>query len=262
MQRRRVTADECEWSVNAGFALKIQRMPLAEAPMLSEIQYNMDVPAVLEPFAGPGANATLIKDPTWNSANPRLFGMGFDLQTDRMLVTVIGLKTSEAQMRQLGHKLFGSVPGSLVEPVAELPKQGPTLDPCVFDPATLTSLMGGTAGERMTARPSTSGSVCEYRGTLRQGLYRVTLALQFSADPLNEERIRFDDYQPAKGLGDNVYMVNWDLLEGPGNSSRGFRIGRPGGKIEMNLMVSDATFPESVAKTLINNLISRTGANL
>ncbi len=258
LQRRRVADGVCQWSVNAGFSLTIQRTPLVSAKALSQVQYNMDTAPVLESIDGPGANTMLLKDPTWDKANPRLFGMGFDLGQERILILVVGLRTSVDQMRQLGQKIADSEPGSIAAPEPAVSSQGPSLNPCVFDPAVLTSILEGRPGESLRTKPDVGGSICEYRGTLRQGRYRVTLGLQFSGDILTEQMLGRDNYEPANDFGENVYWINRDELEGPSHSSRGYRIANPNGNIEMNLMVSDPEFPEKVAKLLIENLQVRT----
>lgn len=259
LQRRRVNESECYWNVNAGFALKIKRTPLSESGPLSAVRYNMDVDAVLEPLDGPGINAAVLKDPTWDEAKPRPFGLGFDLQQDRILITVTGMQTSTEQLRQVAEEIAAAPAGPGPAPQAAV-NPGPTLDPCVFDSASLVALFGGSAGESFKATPDMSGSICQYKGTLRAGLYRVTMGLQFSGEPLTEAAGLRSGYVPAGALGDKVFTINRDELEGPGNSSRGYRLGRPAGQIEINLMVSDDAFPEAAAQALIDNLILRTAA--
>lgn len=263
--RRRATNNLCRWSVNAGFALELTRSPLAEAKELSDIKYNMDIDPVLAAQPGPGQNASVLKDPTWDENNPRPFAIGFDLDGERFLIRVTGMRTSVNQLREAATKVAAAASGPGLEQTTSgataATVSSPTLDPCAVEPAQLVTLFGGKAGDTFTAKPDVAGSICEYRGSFGGGIYRIRMGLQFSGDPLTDTVGRRYGYLPAEELGPTVYQINNDSSAGAGHSARGYRIGRPAGYITLNISVSDENYPTASVKTLIDNLMARTSVS-
>ncbi|MEQ8205838.1 MAG: hypothetical protein RIA65_06660 [Woeseia sp.] len=253
MQRRRVTADECTWNINLGFAVSIKTTPLASAPDLSKITYNMDVPPVVQVQDGPGDAAVALLDPTWDESNPRLFGFVFQTDDRQFRIITTGVNTSFDRLRSVADEIVAALPVST--PIAAGNGE-PTLDACVYDVETLAILFTGAPDNaiKVTANPANSG--CSYRGYA--GSTRVNLSIGFSGDPFEEQTDAGPDFVPLAGFASNVYVYDQSELVGERNSLHGYVIERPSGKFRLDLQVNNPDFPEETAAKLLNNLIART----
>jgi hypothetical protein len=254
MVRRAVTHDECKWNVNMGFAFNIRATPLAEAADPNTIQYNMDTPPVLEPQKGPGDNAVAILDPTWNADNPRPFAFVFNADDRQFRITTTGVKTSIDRLRAVADEIVGALSNTNSATVAE--KKEPTLDPCVYEGATIAALFGGTVSEALTQKPYQPGSSCKYSGIV--GETGIELTVTFSGDPLSPPNETDPDYTLIDNFSAEVYVKDMARTGGYGSTARAYQIARPSGQIRIDLLVGQKTFPEDIAALLVNNLIART----
>ncbi len=254
MVRRAVTPQECKWNVNIGFAFSVRAAPLADAANPSAIKYNMDNPPVLKPQDGPGNEAVALLDPTWDASNPRPFGFVFNADNRQFRIITTGVKTSVARLRAVADEIAGALPTAAA--VVEAKDAEPTLDPCVYQEATVVALFNGQPGDTLAPEPYLPTSSCKYKGYA--GNTRVELSIGFSGDPLTPPN-KFDpDYTLVDGFGTDVYMKDTSRTAGYGTSRRVYQIARPGGQIRVDLTVSEENFPADTVKMILNNLIART----
>ncbi len=254
MVRRAVTSDECKWNVNIGFALSVRAAPLTDATSPSAIRYNMDSPPVLKPQDGPGSDAVALLDPTWDANNPRPFGFVFNADNRQFRIITTGVKTSVDRLRAVADEIAASL--STAAPVAEAGDAEPTLDPCVFEGATVAALFNGQPSDTLESQPHLPTSSCKYSGYA--GNTRVELTVAFKGDPLDPPNKLDPKYTQIDGFGTDVYMKDMARTAGIGSSSRAYQIARPGGQIRVDLTVSEETFPADTAKMILNNHITRT----
>lgn len=256
MVRRKVTADACTWNVNLGFALSVRSAPLADARSPSAITYNMDVAPVLEPQDGPGNAATAILDPTWNAEKPRPFGFVFNADNRQFRIITTGVGTSVDRLRAVADEIAGALPTAATV-VAEARDAEPTLDPCVYEGATIVALFNGNAGDTLKSEPYQPGSSCKYKGYIR-GTYRLNLSIAFKGDPLDPPNKMDPDYALIDGFGADVYAKDMAISAGYGSSARAYLIARPGGQIRVDLNVGEESFPDKITAQILHNLIART----
>ncbi|MGB5398079.1 MAG: hypothetical protein WBN96_13090 [Gammaproteobacteria bacterium] len=254
MVRRAVTANECKWNVNIGFALSVRAVPLADAGSASAITYNMDNPPVLQPQDGPGSAAVAILDPTWNAEKPRPFGFVFNADNRQFRIITTGVKTSIDRLRAVADEIVAALPTAAA--VVEARDAEPTLDPCVYEGASVAVLFNGQTGEAFTQKPYLPASTCRYAGYA--GNTRIDLSIAFKGDPLDPPDKLDPAYTRIDGFGTDVYMKDMSRSAGYGSSSRAYQIARPGGQIRVDLKVTEETFPADTAAMILNNLIART----
>lgn len=254
MVRRAVTPDECKWNVNIGFALSIRSVPLAEAISPSTVTYNMDNPPVLKPQDGPGSEAVAILDPTWDAENPRPFAFVFNADDRQFKISATGVRTSVDRLRAVADEIVGALPTAA--PVVEVRDAEPTLDPCVYEEATVVALFGGKADYAVTQKAHLPTSNCTYNGSV--GNWRVELSINFGGDPLDPPNGMDPEYALIDGFGADVYMKDASQTAGYMSTARFYQIARPSGKIMVYLKVREENFPVNVAEQILNNLIART----
>ncbi|MEZ5488762.1 MAG: hypothetical protein R3F50_00385 [Gammaproteobacteria bacterium] len=253
MVRRAVTPDECRWNVNLGFALSIRAVPLSAVVDPSTIRYNMDESPVLEPQDGPGNNAVAILDPTFDADKPRPFAFVFNADNRQFNIRTTGVRTSIDQLRAVADEIVEALPTAtpIVAASAE-----PTLDPCVYDGATIAALFGGTAAEALTQNPSLPNSSCKYSGIV--GEAGIEMTLTFAGDPLSPPNSLDPDYALSDNFSADVYVKDMSRTGGYGSTARAYQIARPSGQIRIDLLVGQNIFPDAIAAQLVNNLIART----
>ena len=252
--RRAVTPDECKWNVNAGFALSIRSVPLAEAASPASVTYNMDVPPVLEPQSGPGNDAVVILDPTWDASKPRPFAFVFNADDRQFKITTTGVRTSVERLRAIADEIVHAL--TTTAPLAEAKDAEPTLDPCVYEDATVAALFSGKPAETFTQKPHLPTSSCSYSGSV--GNTRIDLTIRFSGDPLVPPTGLDPKYALIDKFGADVYVKDVSRTAGYGSSARAYQISRPSGQIRVDLKVTEETFPDDIAELILKNLIART----
>lgn len=239
-----------------GFAFNVRATTLAEAADPSTVRYNMDTSPVLAPQSGPGNNAVVLLDPTWDEDNPRPFAFVFNADNRQFKITTTGVKTSVDQLRAAADEIAASL--SNTSPIAEVKDNKPTLDPCVYDAATIATLFGGTADDALASTPNLAGSSCKYAAIV--GETGIEITMRFSGDPLDPPNTTDPAYMLIDKFSTDVYEKDTTPAGawGRGSTARTYQIARPGGQINIELLVGQKTFPEDVAALLVNNLIART----
>lgn len=254
MARRSVTPNECKWNVNIGFAFTIRSVDLAEGISPGSVTYNIDTASVLEPQDGPGSDAVAILDPTWDAENPRPFGFAFNADNRQFRITATGVRTSIDRLRAVADEIFAALPTAA--PVVAMSDAEPTLDPCVYTEDVVVALFGGQPGDAITQQPNLPTSSCNYKGYA--GDTRIDLTIGFNGDPLDPPNNMDPEYALLDNIGADVYVKDTSRTAGYGSSRRTYQIARPGGHIRIDMTVSEEIFPDTVAESLLNNLIART----
>lgn len=254
MVRRAVTADECRWNVNIGMAFSIRAVPVSEAIDPNSVNYNMDNPPVLEPQDGPGSDAVALLDPTWDADNPRPFAYVFTADNRQFKITTTGVRTSIDRLRAVADEIAAALLAAT--PVEEASVPEPTLDACVYPEAVIVALFGGTAGDALTQEPNMPTSSCRYQGSA--GRTRIEFTMTFGGDPLVPPDNMDPEYTLIDSFGADVYMKDTSSTAGYKRSRRVYQIARPGGRIRLDLTVSEEDFPEAVIGQILRNLIART----
>lgn len=253
MVRRSVTSSQCKWNVNLGFTLTIRSTPLVDAVSPSSIKYNMDVPPVLAPQDGPGSDAVAILDPTWDAKNPRPFAFAFNADNRQFKITTTGVKTSIDRLSAVADEIAAALPTATA--VVEAKDAVPTLDPCVYQQATVVSLFNGQAADVLTQEPYLPGSSCSYKGSVSNR--HVSFTVRFSADPLDPPNGMDPEYVLIDGFGADVYMKDTSQTAGT-RTRRVYQIARPAGNIRVDLTMSEERFSEDAVIMILKNLIART----
>jgi hypothetical protein len=127
--RKRVSNDACVWNYNIGFEINVRVKPLADATPRAQRTYNMDVPPVIGPQDGPGTDAVLFSDPTWDKSSPRPYAFAFSLGDREVMITTVGTKTSLSQLRSAADEIAAKLPSAAsIEPQQR--KEVPAFNAC------------------------------------------------------------------------------------------------------------------------------------
>ena len=92
LKRRNASNEQCYWSMNAGFSVKLTLEPLATAKPIEQRAYNMDSPPILKRQPAPGNNATVLYDTVWDNERP--YAMSFEQGQQLVMLYVTGMATS------------------------------------------------------------------------------------------------------------------------------------------------------------------------
>lgn len=256
MLRRSVSADECKWNVNLGFAFRIRAVPIAEAVNPKSVTYNMDNAPVLEPQNGPGSDAVALLDATWDAASPRPFAYMFNTDDRQFKITTTGVRTSIERLRSVADEIVDSLSNPTFAPAPAGAEA--TLDPCVYEGTTVAGLFGGTSSDSFSESPNIAGSFssCKYSGII--GDAGIELTLRFSGDPLVEPISRDPEYEVLNRFGTDVYSKNKPSTTSYGSATLIYQVARPNGQIQIDVVVGGEAPLESAAEQLLENLIART----
>lgn len=158
LSRKAVSNTECRWSYNAGFSVTVNVQPVNEATSPSERRYNLGSDPLIERHSGPGENAMLFKDDTWDTARPYAFG--FEQNGKSVSIRVTGLQTSVDQLLATANEVASKLP---VAPEVEPSRyeERPALSACsVWDERGLLGVFGFSAADSVTI--SGSGKICRF----------------------------------------------------------------------------------------------------
>lgn len=197
--RKRVSNGECVWNYNIGFEINVSIKPVADATPRARRTYNMDVPPVIGPQDGPGMDAVLFSDPTWNEASPRPYAFAFSLGDREVMITTVGTKTSLAQLRSAADEIAAKLPSAvLIEPQQR--EEVPAFNACNGwareDMLGVFGLGDDTVGD---GRPSAS-STCLYEFFPASGGSVKAHISFFKCDESYADRWKNDGYTQLKGF--------------------------------------------------------------
>jgi len=91
LKRRQTSIDECYWSKNLGFSIKLTVEPLGTAKPVREQVYNLEHPPVLKEQSAPGQNAVVLYDTAWGKE--RAYAVSFEQEKKLVMLYVTGLNT-------------------------------------------------------------------------------------------------------------------------------------------------------------------------
>jgi len=127
--RRSVANDECVWNYNIGFEINVRVSPLGDALPRADRTYNLEIPPVLQAQSGPGEDAVVFMDPTWDANAPRPYAFGFTLGDQDVMISTVGVQTSPSQLRSVANEIAARLPTApVIEPQILQAKE--TYDPC------------------------------------------------------------------------------------------------------------------------------------
>ncbi len=101
LKRRNTSNEQCYWSMNAGFSIKLTLEPLATAKPVQERSYNIDSPPVLKSQPGPGINASVLYDTVWDKEQP--YAMSFEQGQQLVMLYVTGMATDAELLTTAPH---------------------------------------------------------------------------------------------------------------------------------------------------------------
>ena len=164
--RRRTSNQECYWSRNLGFSVRVEVEPLANAKPLKDRAYNMDSPPIFQSQPGPGANATVLLDTVWDSSG-RPYAMGFEQDNQLVTIYVTGLSTDVERLVTTAKEVAMKLPNApTIEPGFDEPQR--------YDLCSLWSAerLGTAVGHRLQAE--TQSDQCNWvsaDASIKLGLY-------------------------------------------------------------------------------------------
>lgn len=109
LERRTTSSTECFWSKNAGFSVKVTIEPSATATPIKERVYNMDSPPIIKDQTGPGANAMILYDTTWDKQ--RAYAMAFEQNNQLVMITVTGMSTNAERLINTANEVSNQLNG-------------------------------------------------------------------------------------------------------------------------------------------------------
>lgn len=96
LKRRETSNQQCYWSKNLGFSIKVTVEPLATAKPVQSRAYNMDSPPVLKQQPAPGNNAVVLYDTTWDKE--QAYAMAFEQDSKLVMIYVTGMETDAERL--------------------------------------------------------------------------------------------------------------------------------------------------------------------
>lgn len=251
MVRREVSNEECRWSKNAGFSIRVSVAPIATATPLKDRAYNLDTPPVLKEQAGPGANAVILYDTAWDKERP--YAMGFE-QGDKLVeIFVTGMETDPARLTATAEEVAAELPTAptIEKQYREIKA---ALDFCtIWSDESLGSLFGITAEESLYSAPYGQAG-CKWNSGYGANAKSVTVA-RYKQGDTKIDRILALGGQAIPGLGDRAVILTRPAEDGsPGDSAMWVDV-----EDQQFILIVPGTVEDhaSVAQTLMENLFSR-----
>lgn len=249
--RREVSNEECRWSMNAGFSIRVSVDPLATATPLKDRAYNLDTPPVLKDQPGPGEGAVILYDTAWDKERP--YAMGFEQGDQLVEIFVTGMETDPARLTATAEEVAAKLPTA---PTIERQYREvrPALDFCsIWSKESLGSLIGVAAEEDLRSSPYGRAG-CKWDSGYGDTARSVTLA-RYKQGDTNLDKILEMGGETISGLGDRAVV----LTRGPSDGYAGdtaIWVDIEDQQFNLTLSGTVADHP-GVAETLMRNLFSR-----
>lgn len=106
--RRETSNDQCYWSKNAGFSIKLTIEPLATAIPVRDRPYNIDTPPVLKAQAEPGNNAMVLYDTAWEKE--LAYALSFEQDDKLVMIYITGMNTDATLLTAAAKKVASNLP--------------------------------------------------------------------------------------------------------------------------------------------------------
>lgn len=249
--RREVSNEECRWSKNAGFSVRVSVAPVATATPLKDRAYNIDTPPVLKAQPGPGTNAVILYDTAWDKELP--YAMGFQ-QSDKLVeIFVTGLETDPARLTATAQEVAAKLPTA---PTIEHQYREikPALDYCtIWSTESLGALVGTAADESL--RNAVYGKAgCKWDVGYGSDAKSVSLARYKQGDTKLDKILEMGG-QTVANFGDRSVILTRPATDGyAGDTAIWVEVGDQ----QLNLTVTGTIKDhDKVAKTLMENLLAR-----
>ena len=114
LKRRETSNEQCYWSKNLGFSIKVTVEPLATAKPVLSRAYNMDSPPVLKQQSAPGNNAVVLYDTTWDKE--QAYAMAFEQNSKLVMIYVTGMSTDAERLSATAREVSDKLPtASIIE---------------------------------------------------------------------------------------------------------------------------------------------------
>lgn len=151
--RRKVANTECVWNYNIGFEINVRITPVEDATPRADRVYNLENPPVLVAQTGPGDDATVFTDPTWDADNPRPYAFGFTLGGQDVMISTVGVETSPEQLRRVAIEIAERLPTApQIEP--QIRQATETYDPCaIWNAAEVAAVFGVASTDPSQSSP-------------------------------------------------------------------------------------------------------------
>ncbi|MEM9494561.1 MAG: hypothetical protein AAGA09_01055 [Pseudomonadota bacterium] len=248
--RREVSNDTCIWNYNSGFEVSVRVEPLASAKPVSERFYNFDSPPELSPQSGPGSNATILLDPTWNANNPRPYAFAFEQSGELVFIKATGVETSVEGLRSVANEIAQRKPDAAsIE--RQLHSILPAFDPCtVWDPGEVATQIDPDSHHSSRRM----GDNCVYSVTPKSGTDTIEVQTSFiEGDAASFEKITAKDFADAGVTGFQARIKHEDY--GSQKATVIFAL-HPQGVVGVTLQGPEPDY-DDLAKLYLKNLLDR-----
>lgn len=249
--RREVSNEECRWSKNAGFSIKVTIAPLATATPLKDRAYNIDTPPVMKAQSGPGENAVILYDTAWDKELP--YAIGFE-QYDKLIeVFVTGMDTTPKQLLATANEISAKLPtAQIIERQRREIK--PALDFCDIWPGENLDALVGMVGEETLHKSPYGAAGCKWSAGYGSNAKNITLARYKQGDTKLDRMIELGGKIIAD-LGDGAVILTRPATDGySGDTAIWVDIDQH----QFNLTLSGTIADHGkVAESLIENLFIR-----
>jgi len=249
--RREVSNETCRWSKNAGFSIRISIESVTTAKPFSERVYNLEVPPVLKPQAGPGANAVILYDTAWDKE--RAYAMGFEQDSKLIEIFVTGMATDETRLTRTAQEVAEKLPTA---PAIEhqYREVKPAFEFCsIWSDASIANIMGASAEDGLYSQAYGKAG-CKWSAGYGETAKALTFARYKKGDTNLEKMIELGGKE-IEALGERSVIL-------PRGPSDGFS-----GDAAMWVVLSDQQFSLTVsgagidhadtAQSLMNNFVGR-----
>lgn len=111
LERRKTSNEQCYWSKNTGFSVKVTVEALATAKPVEQRVYNIDSPPLLKQQPGPGNNAVVLYDTTWDKE--QAYAMAFELDNNLIMIKVTGMNTDADRLTKTANEVANRLASGL-----------------------------------------------------------------------------------------------------------------------------------------------------
>jgi hypothetical protein len=249
--RQQVSNTHCRWAYNAGFTIDITLEGVPGALPVSERELNTGHDPILVPQDGPGANAVVLNDTTWDTQLP--YAYSFEQDDKLIFMQYFGFKTDALLMRPAADEIALRM-GTTTDIEPQTRALSVPFEACeVWTNDDIRSAFN--AGDQATVAPGARGiSTCTWTmfddGVLGQRTVTYNIYVP-QAD--EKQEYEYDSYVPHAADGETHY-----LREAPSDFGMFIHIITPRPEGVVHTTVSDPNQdPTLSAKMLQQNLLSR-----
>ena len=139
LKRRETSNEQCYWSKNLGFSVKLTIEPLATAKPVAERAYNLDSPPILKSQAVPGNHATVLYDTVWDNERP--YAISFEQDNKLVMIYVTGMSTDAELLTTAAKEVAAKLPTESI--AASIQDEAVEFDMCsIWHESEMAALIG------------------------------------------------------------------------------------------------------------------------